>query len=144
MAKKQEHSKDRKKLLRIAVVLALLIFTLGLYAFSVWRNDRTIEPLIMIAILATIITFGAFFVKKAYLSVKKGFPLEDERSRKVMVLALARAYLITLYWLLAIGWASDDWIKFRDVSQATGLGILGMAIIFGLCWLYYNRKPDIN
>lgn len=144
MAKKKEPSKDKRKLWRIAVVLALFIITLGLYAFGAWRNDRTIEPPIMIVILATLIVFGVFSIKRAYLSVRKGFPLEDERSKKVMVLAFSRAYLLTLYWLLAISWLSDSIIKFRDVSQAISLGILGMAIIFGLCWLYYNRKPNLN
>jgi len=47
-------------------------------------------------------------------------------------------FLISIYWLLAISWASDK-MPFRDASQAINLGILGIAVIFGLAWLFVNK-----
>ena len=75
--------------------------------------------------------------------LKKGLPVEDERSKKVMNVACAKAYLISIWFLLILSWMSDEIIQFRDVQQALGGGILGMAVILGLCWVYYNRKPDL-
>jgi len=74
--------------------------------------------------------------------MKKGFPLQDERSKRVMQKAMSMAFLVSLYLLLAIGFLSDDIIKFRDVSQATSAAVGGMAILFAVFWVYYNRKGD--
>jgi len=115
-----------------------------IYAATVFMQGQILHASLALVAGLILVAFAIMLVARNYKSVKQGFPLQDERSRKVMVLALARAYLLSIYLLLAIGWASDDWIKFRDVSQATSLGILGMAVIFGLCWLYYNRKPSID
>jgi uncharacterized membrane protein len=72
--------------------------------------------------------------------MKKGFPLQDERSRRVMEKATSKAFLITLYLLLAIGFLSEEVIHFRDVSQATSVAVGGMAILFAALWVYYNKK----
>ena len=34
----------------------------------------------------------------------------------------------------------DGVINFRDVSQATGAAVGGMAILFLIFWIYYNQK----
>ena len=83
--------------------------------------------------------------KKSFDDAKKGLPLYDERSKKVLNLAFEKSFLISVWWLLILSWISDEWnlIEFRDVSQALGAGILGMVIILGVCWLYYNRKQDL-
>ena len=72
--------------------------------------------------------------------MKDGFPLQDERSKKVMEKASSKAFYISLYFLLAIGFLSDDVIQFRDVSQATSLAVGGMAVLFAICWFFYNRR----
>jgi len=56
--------------------------------------------------------------------------------------ALAQAYLLSIWLLLILGWASEDLINFRDVSQAMGVGVAGMAILFGLSYIYFSRKGD--
>ncbi len=58
--------------------------------------------------------------------------------------AAACAYYISLYWLLALSWASEKWIQFEDVSHAIGTGIIGMAIIFGICYIRISRKGDVE
>ncbi len=120
----------------------LVILSLFLWIGTIWSKGH-IENATIVAIPAVIIAILAIWVfVRSYRSVKGGFPIEDERSTRVMDKAMAKAYLISIWLLLAIGWVSDDLIEFRDISQAMGAGIIGMAIIFGLCWLYYNRKGD--
>ena len=72
--------------------------------------------------------------------MKQGYPLKDERSRRVMEKATSTAFYVSLYLLLAIGFLSDDIIKFRDISQATGIAVGGMALLFLIFWVYYNNK----
>lgn len=76
--------------------------------------------------------------------MKEGYPLQDERSKRVMQKAMSRSFLVSLYLLLAIGWLSDDLIKFRDVSQATSLAVGGMVLLFAIFWAYYNRKENLK
>ena len=92
----------------------------------------------LIAII--ILAFAISVFRRGYGDVKKGFPMRDERSRKVIEKASSLAFYVTIYLLLAIGWLSEDIITFRDVSQATGLAIGLMAILFAAFWAYYNKR----
>jgi uncharacterized membrane protein len=132
--------RDRLRLTGILILSFLLIATGTLWAFtSIRRGD--IGGAISGSIIALIILIFAFFVfTRGSKDVKQGYPLEDERSKRVMEKAMALAFLATLYLLLGIGWLSEDIIKFRDVSQATGAAIGGMAILFAIFWLYFNKK----
>ncbi len=133
---------DKTKTILMGVLSVLFIGTLLLWLGTVLGKGEVGNALILAvpaAILAAL-AIGVFF--RNYKSVKGGFPIEDERSKRVMEKAMAKAYLISIYLLLAIGWASDDLIQFRDASQATGAGIIGMAIAFALCWVYYSMRGD--
>jgi hypothetical protein len=61
--------------------------------------------------------------------LKEGYPLKDERSRRVMEKSGYKAFLVSFY-LLLIGYISEDIIKFRDASQATSVAVGGMALLF--------------
>jgi len=87
-----------------------------------------------------ILAFAIFTFIRGSRDIKGGFPLKDERSNKVLEMASSRAFFVSLYMLLAIGFLSDDIIKFADVSQATGIAVGIMAILFAVFWVYYNRK----
>jgi len=122
----------------------LLASTLIIWAVVAGIKRNNLLGAASLGIIA--LTIGIFFIvyaKRELTSIKKGLPVEDERSKKVMNAALAKAYLISIYFILFLSWASDELIQFRDVSQGLNISILGMAIIFGLCWVYYNRKPDL-
>ena len=125
------------------IVGILVSLMLIIWAILSAKNGNIMSAIFMVIIALTIIVLFITYTLRELKSVRKGLPVEDERSKKVMNLAFAKAYLITLYWVLAIGWLSDEYINFRDVGQATGAIILGMAIIFFICWVYYNRKGDI-
>jgi uncharacterized membrane protein len=138
----KKHSTDKTMVYSKLIVGILLSITLVLFAFT-WgiKRGNFLGASLIIVIALTIVVFFIGYTRREFKSFKEGFPVEDERSNKVRTLAGYKAFLISIYWILIIGWASSNgWIQFRDVSQATGAGILGMAIIFGLCWLYYNRK----
>ena len=134
---------EKLRLILLGVVLLLLISTFVLFSITILKKGQTTIGYGSIIIAAVILIFGVVFIKKNYREITKGHPLHDERSKKIMVNAGNKAFLISIWWILIIGWASsNEWVHFRDVSQATGVGILGMAIIFGLCWLWQSRKGD--
>lgn len=132
--------KDKTRVVLAGTITALVI--LGLLLFAITKG-KTSEIILPGGILLIIVIFMIPFVKRRYFDVKQGFPFEDERSKKIMNRTAACAYYISLYWLLAIGYASsNEWIQFEDVSHAINMGILGMAIIFGICYLWISRKGD--
>ncbi|MFC1647916.1 hypothetical protein ACFL1B_00495 [Nanoarchaeota archaeon] len=138
-------STDKTRIIATGILALLLFSTFVLFAITVFRKGQIIESAVSLIIGIIVLVALIVFLKRQYTDIKKGFPFHDERSNKVMILAGNKAFLISIWWILIIGWASSNgWMQFRDVSQATGAGILGMAVIFGLCWLYYNRKGDIE
>ena len=50
------------------------------------------------------------------------------------------AFYVSLYLLLAVGFLSEDFISFRDVSQATDISVGIMALLFAIFLIYYNKK----
>ena len=121
---------------KIKVALTAVIAVLVILTFLLWTAAIPIAVLVLV--------IAVIYLKRSYGSIKKGLPVEDERSKKVMTKALANAYLISLFWLLAISWASYNIIEFQDVSQAIGKGIIGMAVIFGICYFYFNMRGDLE
>ncbi|MCK5040136.1 MAG: hypothetical protein KAR87_04170 [Candidatus Aenigmarchaeota archaeon] len=137
--------KDKTRVVLAGIITAIVILTSLLFAGTLLAKGKTIDMILPIGIIVIIGLFMIPFVKRRFFDVKKGFPFEDERSKKIMNRTAAYAYYMSLYWLLAIGFASsNEWIYFRDIPQAISTGIIGMAIIFGMCYFMVNRKGDIE
>ncbi len=75
-------------------------------------------------------------------------PMEDERSKLIQYKAAAMAFYTSLYWLLALSMFQSFFAKFLfntsklDAEQTVGGAIAGMAVLFGIYWIYYNRKGN--
>ena len=140
-------NKKSQKLLFLTTGTLTLLLGVIVYAFFAFRHKGgSIGNYITIIIPLLIVIFMAFFIIRSFKDRKQGQPLEDELSRKVITMAAAKSFYISLYWLLAISWLDSlfaeklfDTEKL-DASQTIGGGIGGMAIIFFICWFYYNKK----
>ena len=136
---------DKTKVLGIGITILLVVSSLviwGIVSIKQGNSKIGFAPMIIAAI---IFIFGIVFIKRQYSSVKKGEPYEDERSRKVLVLTGYYAFLASLWYILILGWGSSNgWFQFEDVSQATGIGVIGMAVIFGISWLWVNLKGKVD
>jgi uncharacterized membrane protein len=131
---------DRIRLTAI-LILGLLVIATGTLLFVTALMKGDISRAILGAVIAlSILALALFSFIKGNRDLKEGYPLKDERSRRVIEKATYMAFLVSLYLLLAIGWLSDDIIKFRDVSQATGVAVGGMALLFLIFWVYYHKK----
>lgn len=93
-------------------------------------------------VITLLVVFALFIGVKRISSEKRGEPSEDEMSKKVMQKAASLSYFISLYlWVFMI------YIKDKvtmDVEVLMGSGILGMAVIFALSWLYFNFRGIRN
>jgi len=71
-------------------------------------------------------------------SERKGLPAEDELSRKLLTKASSISFYASLYYLLILGYLSDR-IKLENHSLI-GVGIIGMAILFVISWIFFKIK----
>jgi len=124
-----------KKTVLVFVVTALVLISTGLWYFS---TNEPLKPydLLTFGIIIMVVSFALFLGFKRLTSAKRGEPAEDELSKKIMRKASSVSYYISLYLWLAIGYFSEK-INY-ETHTIIGAGILGMAVIFGICWLVIN------
>ena len=141
----KDKTKDKTRVVLARIVAALVILASLLLAATLLAKGNIIDIVLPIGIIVIIGLFMIPFVKRRWFDVRKGFPSEDERSKKVMTNASSKAYYVSLYWLLLISFSVEVLeIVELDVGQAIGIGIVGMAILFGIFFLYYNGKGDVE
>lgn len=131
---------EKARLTAIAIVSLFVIVTGTLFSMKSFRNGETAGGILGIIIAVIILIFALIVYTRGNKDLRNGFPIQDERSRRVLEKASSRAFYVSLYLLLAVGFLSDNIIKFRDVSQATSVTVGGMAILFAVFWAYYNRR----
>ena len=129
---------------------ALLVVVTFFYVYGMINNKEvTFGGIIPVLIPLIIVIFMVFFIARRYKDIKEGMPLEDERSRKVVTNAAAKAFQFSLYWLLTISIFESFFARVLfnsetlDAGQTVGGGIAGMALLFFGFWVYYNKKSEL-
>ena len=130
---------DKLRLAAMVMISIAVIATGSLFALGSLNEGDVTGAVLGGVIAATIIMFALVVFMRGNSDMKNGFPLRDERSQKVLERASSRAFYVSLYVLLGIGFLSD-FITFRDVSQATSVSVGIMAILFAIFWAYYSRR----
>jgi peptidoglycan/LPS O-acetylase OafA/YrhL len=126
-----------KKTLLIFVVAILLLATVGYWIYSSGSKFGSANILQLI-LIAVIVGFAVFVGIKRLASTRRGEPAEDELSKKILARASSLSYYVSIYLWLVIMYFSDK-TKLENHSLI-GAGILGMALIFALCWaVFYFR-----
>jgi len=130
-----------KKSVLVFIVAALVLITTGLWFFSNTSGLRPMD-LLQFAIIILVIAFAIYQGIRRLRSLKKGEPAEDELSKKVLTRTAALSYYISLYIWLAMIFISDK-VKL-DIDALLGVGILAMAVTFGICWMVFNFRGIKN
>jgi peptidoglycan/LPS O-acetylase OafA/YrhL len=125
----------------VFIVAALVLITTGIWFFSGTEKFKPIE-LVTFGIIILVVLFAVFVGYKRLTSAKRGEPPEDELSKKVMQKTSSLSFYISLYLWLAIMYFSDK-IDF-ETHTVIGAGILGMAVVFVICWLVFNFRGIRN
>lgn len=130
-----------KKAVIIFIVTALIIAAVILWLMSLSGNFKPAD-LVSFAVLILVVGFALFIGFKKLSSARRGEPVEDELSKKVMRRTAAYSYYISLYLWLVLMYFSD---KFNfEAHIIIGGGILGMALVFTVCWLVFNFRGIRN
>jgi peptidoglycan/LPS O-acetylase OafA/YrhL len=130
----------KRAFITLAVSL-LVLATTALWFFKVQKSVTGPEVLTF-GIILVLVGFGLYFAYMRLTGARRGEPAEDELSKRVMQKTAAWSYYISLYM-----WVFMIWLKDRvtlDTEQVLGAGILSMAVIFFLCWIFIRLRGMRN
>ena len=130
-----------KKGIVVLLVAILVLITTGLWLYSASGNLKPFD-LVSVGVIILVVSFAFLVGFKRLKSARRGEPVEDELSKKVLLKTAAWSYYISLYL-----WVAMLFIKDRinlDTEELLGAGILGMAISFAICWLVLNSRGIRN
>lgn len=118
------------------VVLAVALITSFTYWLIFHSDEMDLQEILMIGALVLVVGFALFLAFRRLRDAKAKLPTEDEMSRKIMRRGAATSYYISIYMWLVIMYFEDRIDLER--SSLIGAGIMGMAIIWAISWLYHR------
>jgi hypothetical protein len=120
----------------IVAVLAVLV-TAAIVVWMVNSESRISGKAIGIGgIQLVVLVFAALVVYRKWTAAKNKLPAEDEMSKSILRRGAATSYYVSIYMWLAFMYFEER-IELER-STLIGAGILGMAIIFALSWVYHS------
>lgn len=127
-------------------IIALLVSAtvLGTAAFWFFGMEKSVNvhEIVSFGIIIVLVGFGIWFAVRRFSSAFKGEPQEDELSKRIVQKAAAWSYYISLYM-----WVFMIWLKDRvtmDTEEVLGAGILAMAVIFMLSFIFHRLRGMRN
>ncbi len=122
--------------------LAFIISALVLGSTVLWiastKSLLGFTGIIQFGIILSLVGFGLFIGLSRLKSERLGEPAEDELSKKILQKASSASYYISLYIWLGVMYYSDK--TKLETHMLIGAGILGMAVIFCVCWIFYKVR----
>lgn len=125
----------------IAVISLLVVGTFVVWIVNTERAAETkpsldVTSILMVAVAVVVLFYAALAVLKRIRDAKNNLPSEDEMSKKILRRGAATSYYVSLYLWLAIMFFEEN----INLERHTliGAGILGMAIIYALSWLFHR------
>lgn len=119
--------------------LALILAFLAGLAFWYVRFEPAINPKMMLIIGLAVVLLALPLYRSVQQArdEKAGVPLDDELTRERKLLAAARAFHLSFYLWLAIFVFNS---KFSEREEMLGVGIMGSAALYGLCWFWLKHR----
>jgi hypothetical protein len=121
-----------KKAIVSFVISALVLAGVALWALKGHIAGNT-QEIVMAGIVLVLVGFAVYLGVSRLKSHLRREPAEDELSKRVMMRASSLAYYVSIYLWLFVMYISDK--TSLEAHSLVGAGILGMAVIFLLCWL---------
>ena len=128
-----------KNVLALVIILALVVFTTYLWLS---KDSLGVEEITSLGVILAVVGFAVFILLRRIKSWKQGEPQEDELSKKVMLRTSSLSYYISLYFWVFLLWLKDR-VSFEQ-EELIGTGILGMAVIFALSWVFFHFRGVPN
>ncbi len=124
-----------RKAIIIAVLAVLVTATIVVWMLNT-ETSKDIGSVLMPAILVVVLGFAVIVLIRRWKATKEKLPAEDEMSKNILRRGAATSYYVSLYLWLALMYFEES-IELER-SSLIGAGILGMAIIYALSWVYHN------
>jgi peptidoglycan/LPS O-acetylase OafA/YrhL len=124
-----------KRVILITVVAVLVVVT-----FIIWLANTELSfdagTILMILIPVVILTLAAIRLVRGISDARNQMPAEDELSKMILLRSGSTAFQLSLFLWLVIGGIEDR----IDLEGHTiiGMGIMGMAILWALSWVYHR------
>lgn len=112
----------------ISAIAVAALFILKSNGISIGENFTL--PII----LSVVVVFAIIVGVRRFKSLKQGEPAEDEYSKKIMQKTAAYSFYVSLYLWLVVSYFSEG--SEMDTQQVIGLGVVGMAIVFVVSWVF--------
>jgi peptidoglycan/LPS O-acetylase OafA/YrhL len=120
----------------LLTVLAVLV--VGTFILWITRTELSFDAgtILMILIPVVILTLAAIRLVRGISDARNRMPAEDELSRMILIRTGSTAFQLSLFLWLIIG-GIEDRINLEG-HTIIGAGILGMAILWALSWVYHR------
>ena len=118
------------------VVLAVVVIVSFVYWLVFHSDHMDIQEILMIAGMVLVVGFALFLAFRRLRDAKDRTPGEDELSKNIMRRGAATSYYVSIYLWLVIMYFSDK--SELECHSQIGAGIMGMAIIWALSWVYHR------
>lgn len=127
------------------IVLGIVVFgccTIALFYF-LGMNDFSRSAKIGAALFILVLSLIVFLIKeiKRRRDIAKSIVVEDELTIKLKAYAGNKAFQISMILWIIIFVLQD---LFADTKTLLGLGILGSALIYGICLWYFKNTHHFN
>jgi len=121
---------------RIMAAFAVLVTATILVWLLNSERVENVRSILMIGIPVVILIFAILVVVKRWKAAKNKLPAEDELSKRIQQRGAATSFYVSLYLWLALMFFEEN----IDLERSTliGAGIVGMAIIYALSWLFHR------
>lgn len=121
-----------KRTIIIFVISALVVASLVVWALKS-QITGNVGEIVMTGIVLVLVGFAIYLGLSRLRSHRRREPAEDELSKRIMTRASSLAYYVSIYLWLFVMYVSDK--TTLEAHSLIGAGILGMAVVFLLCWL---------
>ncbi len=122
----------------IFVLAFLVLATTGIWMYQTEPRPQSIQEVLHVIIIVVVLLFALYFGYRRFNAIRKKQPAEDEFSKRIMLKASSTAYFVSLYMWIIIMYL-DDKIEAESYSLY-GVGILGMAILLAVFYLFFRIK----
>jgi ABC-type transport system involved in multi-copper enzyme maturation permease subunit len=122
----------------LALVISAVVFITAIIWFLSINKPISVAEISQFGVISVLIGFGIYAGLTRLKSEKRGEPAEDEMSKRVLQKASSSSYYISIYMWLAVGYVSDK--TKLETHTLIGAGILGMAILFFICYIFYKVR----
>ncbi len=130
-----------KRSIIVAVLAVLVTATIAVWMFNS-EGSISGKAIGIGSIQLVVLVFAAFAVYRRWTAAKNKLPAEDEMSKKILVRSTATSYHVSLFMWLALMYFEER-INLEG-HELIGGGILGMAIIFALSWIFHRYIKRSN